>query len=151
MKEEYNRFENLPIYHFKPLNQLKSKLEAEGKKIIDLGMGNPNLPPQNHVIETMVNCTIQAHTHCYSSSNCKAEMHKEICNYYKDYFNADLYFKKEVIVTRGIKDGFAHLMFGLLKKRDSVILPNPFYPPYVFGLHFDAANIINPRFCIVSF
>ena len=132
--EEYHRLKRLPPYVFTIVNDLKVKARARGEDIIDLGMGNPDLPTPPHIVEKMVEATKNPRNHRYSASKGIRRLRGAIATWYRRRFAVDLDPESEAIATIGSKEGLAHLMLALLAPGDAVLVPNPAYPIHAYSV-----------------
>jgi len=138
---EFPRIKRLPPYVFNIVNELKAEARARGEDIIDFGMGNPDQPTPQHIVDKMVEATQRGDTHRYSMSRGIPRLRKAICNYYKRRFDVDLDHEKEAIVTIGSKEGLAHLAMATVGPGDAVLVPNPAYPIHPYGFVIAGADI----------
>lgn len=129
---EFRRMVRLPPYVFRVVDALKMELRHKGEDIIDLGMGNPDLPTPKHIVEKLLEAAQKPHNHRYSASAGINKLRQAICTWYKRRFNVDLDPQEEAIATMGAKEGLAHLVLALISPGDVVFAPNPTYPihPY---------------------
>jgi len=139
--EQFHRISRLPPYVFNIVNELKAKARAAGEDIIDFGMGNPDQPTPQHIVDKMVEATQREDTHRYSVSKGIPRLRKAICNWYKTRFDVDLDFETEAIVTIGSKEGLAHLALATLGPGDVVLVPNPAYPIHPYGVVIAGADL----------
>lgn len=139
--QEFQRISRLPPYVFNEVNLLKAQARARGEDIIDVGMGNPDQPPPQHVIEKLVEAAQKEHTHRYSWSKGIPRLRKAICGWYKKRFDVDLDYESEAIVTIGSKEGLAHLAMAIVGPGDAVLVPNPAYPIHPYGMVIAGADI----------
>ena len=109
MSEEFHRIKRLPPYVFESVNKLKAKARAEGKDIIDFGMGNPDMPTPPHIVEKLIEAVRDPKTHRYSSSRGIPGLRKAQAAYYQRRFGVTLNPETEVIATLGSKEGLANL------------------------------------------
>ncbi len=128
---------------FEQVNKLKAQLRAEGTDIIDLGMGNPDLPPPEHVIEKLIETARRPDVHGYSSSRGIPGLRRAFANYYDRRFNVKLNADTQVIATLGSKEGFANLAQAISAPGDVILAPNPSYPLHSFGFIIAGASIRN--------
>lgn len=128
---------------FEQVNKLKAQLRAEGTDIIDLGMGNPDLPPPDHVIEKLIETARRPDVHGYSSSRGIPGLRRAFANYYDRRFNVKLNPDTQVISTLGSKEGFANLAQAISAPGDVILAPNPSYPLHSFGFIIAGASIRN--------
>ena len=109
MFDDFPRINRLPPYVFNIVNDLKAKARARGEDIVDFGMGNPDQPTPQHIVDKMIEVTQRGNTHRYSVSRGIPRLRRAICNWYKDRYKVDLDPETEAIVTIGSKEGLAHL------------------------------------------
>ncbi|MFN3976228.1 MAG: aminotransferase class I/II-fold pyridoxal phosphate-dependent enzyme [Aquificaceae bacterium] len=129
----FPRVSKLPKYVFAMVNELKYKLRREGEDVVDLGMGNPDLPPAPHIIEKLCEVAKRDNVHGYSASKGIPRLRKAICDFYKRRYGVELDPEREAILTIGAKEGYSHLMLALLEPGDTVIVPNPTYPIHYYA------------------
>jgi alanine-synthesizing transaminase len=142
MIEEFPRIKRLPQYVFAVVNDLKARLRKEGEDIIDLGMGNPDLPPAPHIIEKLCESAKKKTTHRYSMSQGIPRLRKAIADFYKKRYDVDLDPEKEVIMTIGSKEGLAHLMLAMLEPGDIAMVPSPRYPIHYYAPVIAGASVL---------
>ena len=131
--EEFRRIKRLPPYVFAIVNALKAEARARGEDIIDFGMGNPDQPTPQHIVDKLVEVAQRRDTHRYSQSKGIPRLRRAICNWYKERYDVDLDPETEAIVSIGSKEGLAHLALACLGPGDSVLVPNPAYPIHPYG------------------
>ena len=141
MSEEFYRMKRLPPYVIAEVNAMRAAARAAGEDIIDLGMGNPDLPPPPHVIDKLCEVARDPKAHGYSASKGIAGLRKAQANYYGRRFNVDLDPDSEVVVTLGSKEGLANLAQAITAPGDVVLAPNPSYPIHTFGFIIAGATI----------
>ena len=141
MSEEFHRIKRLPPYVFESVNKLKAKARAEGKDIIDFGMGNPDMPTPPHIVEKLVEAVRDPKTHRYSSSRGIPGLRKAQAAYYERRFGVKLNPETEVIATLGSKEGLANLAQAITAPGDVILCPNPSYPIHAFGFIISGAVI----------
>ncbi len=112
-----------------------------GEDIIDFGMGNPDQPAPQHVIDKLVEASQRKDTHRYSMSRGIPRLRRAICNWYKQRYDVDLDPESEAIVTLGSKEGLAHLAMAIMDRGDSVLVPNPAYPIHPYGFILGGADV----------
>ncbi len=139
--EQFHRISRLPPYVFNIVNELKAKARAEGEDIIDFGMGNPDQPTPDHIVNKLLEAAKRPDTHRYSMSKGIPRLRKAICNWYKTRFDVDLNPEVEAIVTIGSKEGLAHLALATLGPGDVVLVPNPAYPIHPYGVVIAGADV----------
>lgn len=133
MSEEFPRIGRLPPYVFAEVNRMKAEDRAAGKDIIDLGMGNPDMPPAPHIIEKLKEVASNPRAHGYSTSRGIPGLRKAQAAYYQRRFGVELDPESEVIVTIGSKEGLANLASAITASGDTMLVPNPSYPIHPYG------------------
>ena len=141
MTDDFYRIKRLPPYIIAEVNALRAAARAGGEDIIDLGMGNPDLPPPDHVIEKLIEVTRKPDAHGYSQSKGIPGLRRAQANYYGRRFGVDLDPETEVVVTMGSKEGLASLATAITAPGDVVLAPNPSYPIHTFGFIIAGATI----------
>src|ERR1700690_1120025 len=131
--EEFYRIRRLPPYVFEEVNKAKAKARNAGADIIDLGMGNPDLPAPAHVIEKMKEVLGKPRTDRYSASRGIAGLRRAQAAYYGRRFGVKLNPETQVVATLGSKEGFANMAQAVPAPGDVVLVPNPSYPIHAFG------------------
>ncbi len=132
--EEFYRIKRLPPYVFSIVNDLKLKLRREGEDIVDLGMGNPDIPTPQHIVDKAAESLYNPKNHRYSASKGIYKLRLAICNRYKEKYNVDLDPETEAVTTIGVKEGFAHLILAITNPGTSIIVPDPFYPIHFYSV-----------------
>jgi alanine-synthesizing transaminase len=133
MQEEFYRIKRLPPYVFAEVNQMKAEARANGDDIIDFGMGNPDTPTPEHIVEKMVESVRNPKTHRYSNSRGIPGLRRALSAYYERRFGVSIDPENEAIVTLGSKEGLANLAQAITSPGDIVMSPNPSYPIHAFG------------------
>jgi alanine-synthesizing transaminase len=141
MSEEFYRMKRLPPYVIAEVNAMRAAARAEGQDIIDLGMGNPDLPPPAHVIEKLCEVAMKPDAHGYSASSGIPGIRRAQANYYGRRFQVDLDPETEVVMTMGSKEGLSSLATAITAPGDVVLAPNPSYPIHTFGFIIAGATI----------
>ncbi len=141
MSEDFYRIKRLPPYVFAEVNAMKAEARARGEDIIDLGMGNPDGAPAQHVIDKLSEVANDPTAHRYSASKGIKGLRLAQANYYKRRFDVDLDMDREVVVTLGSKEGLANLAQAITAPGDVVLAPNPSYPIHTFGFIIAGAAI----------
>ena len=141
MENEFHRIQRLPPYVFESVNKLKAEARAQGKDIIDFGMGNPDLPTPTHIVEKLVETVRNPRTHRYSASKGIPGLRKAQAKYYERRFGVKLNPDTEVIATLGSKEGFANMAQAITDPGDVILVPNPTYPIHAFGFIISGATI----------
>ena len=133
MTHEFHRIRRLPPYVFEEVNRIKAGLRARGVDIIDFGMGNPDMPTPQHIVDKMIETVKRPNTHGYSASKGIPGLRRAMAGYYERRFGVKLNPDTEVITTLGSKEGFANLAQALTAPGDVIICPNPAYPIHAYG------------------
>ncbi len=141
MQDEFLRIKRLPPYVFNIVNELKASARARGEDIIDFGMGNPDQPTPQHIVDKLVEAAQRGDTHRYSVSRGIPRLRKAITNWYRRSFDVELDPETEAIVTIGSKEGLAHLALATMGPGDAVLVPNPAYPIHPYGFVIAGADI----------
>ena len=130
---DFHRVRRLPPYVFEQVNRLKAAARNAGADIIDLGMGNPDLPAPKHVVDKLIETVGKPRTDRYSSSKGIAGLRRAQANYYARRFGVKLDPERQVVATLGSKEGFANMAQAITAPGDVVLVPNPSYPIHAFG------------------
>ena len=141
MDKEFPRVNKLPPYIFNEIQELKMEARRNGEDIIDFGMGNPDQPTPDLIVEKLRESSLNPSTHRYSQSKGIPRLRKAITDWYKRRFDVDLNPEREAVVTMGSKEGLAHLALATLDKGDAVLVPNPSYPVHPYGFVIAGADI----------
>ncbi len=139
--DDFPRIKRLPPYVFNIVNELKAAARARGEDIIDFGMGNPDQPPAQHIIDKLTEAAQRNDTHRYSMSKGIPRLRKAICDWYRRRYDVDLDPETQAIVTIGSKEGLAHLALATVGPGDAVLVPNPAYPIHPYGIVIAGADI----------
>lgn len=151
MQEEFDRIKRLPPYVFAEVNRVKAELRADGRDIIDFGMGNPDLASPDHVVEKLKETVNDPATHRYSVSKGIKGLRKAICGYYERRFDVELDPETEAIVSIGSKEGLANMAQAITKPGDTILVPNPSYPIHCFGFVIAGASVYHlPKYNGIS-
>ncbi|MBA4040556.1 MAG: aminotransferase [Sphingobium sp.] len=141
MSDEFYRMKRLPPYVIAEVNAMRAAARAGGEDIIDLGMGNPDLPPPPHVIEKLCEVAAKPDAHGYSASRGIPGLRRAQASYYGRRFGVEIDPDREVVVTMGSKEGLASLATAITAPGDVVLAPNPSYPIHTFGFIIAGATI----------
>jgi len=131
---EFNRLKRLPPYVFSIVNNLKMEARRKGEDIIDLGMGNPDLPTPKHIIDKLVEAAQNPKNHRYSASKGITQLRVAITEWYKRRYDVDLDPESEVVVTIGAKEGLSHLAYAMVEPGDIALTPTPAYPIHPYSI-----------------
>ncbi len=130
---DFHRIRRLPPYVFEQGNRRQAQARNAGADIIDLGMGNPDLPAPRHVIEKLAEVAGRPRTDRYSASKGIAGLRRAQAAYYARRFGVSLNPDTQVVATLGSKEGFANMAQAITAPGDVVLVPNPSYPIHAFG------------------
>ena len=133
MNTDFYRVKRLPPYVFAEVNRMKADLRAEGRDVIDFGMGNPDMDTPSHIVEKLVETVQRTRTHRYSASKGIPGLRKAQSAYYERRFGVTLDPETEVVATLGSKEGLANLAAAISAPGDVILAPNPSYPIHAFG------------------
>jgi alanine-synthesizing transaminase len=133
MSEDFHRIRRLPPYVFAHIDPIKAKLRTQAVDIIDLGMGNPDMPTPEHIVEKLKETVKDPRTHRYSASKGIPGLRKAQASYYGRRFGVKLNPDTQVVATLGSKEGFANMAAAITAPGDVVLVPNPTYPIHSFG------------------
>tara|TARA_R100000005_G_scaffold96520_1_gene84148 strand:+ start:9227 stop:10435 length:1209 start_codon:yes stop_codon:yes gene_type:complete len=133
MDPDFHRIKRLPPYVFEEVNRMKAAARAAGADIIDLGMGNPDCPTPQHIVDKMVETVRDGRTHRYSTSRGIPGLRRANAAYYKRRFGVDIDPETETIATLGSKEGLANLAMAITTPGDVILSPNPSYPIHPYG------------------
>jgi len=138
---EFDKIKRLPPYVFAEVNKLKMELRHADKDIIDFGMGNPDQPTPQHIVDKLCEASQDGRNHRYSVSRGIDGVRKAICGWYKRKFDVDLDPETEAILTIGSKEGLANLAVAITSPGDLILSPNPAYPIHPYGFIIAGADI----------
>jgi alanine-synthesizing transaminase len=141
MNTDFYRIKRLPPYIFEEVNRLKAQARARGEDIIDFGMGNPDMPTPQHIVDKLIETARDPRSNRYSASRGIKGLRKAYTTYYKRRFGVTLDADTEVIAALGSKEGFANLAQAITAPGDVVLVPNPAYPIHAFGFILAGAAI----------
>jgi len=137
----FSRIDRLPPYVFNVVGELKMAARHRSEDIVDFGMGNPDQPTPQHIIDKLCETARRGDTHRYSVSRGIPRLRRAICRWYKDQYDVDLDPDTQAIVTIGSKEGLAHLALACMGPGDSVLVPNPAYPIHPYGFIIAGADV----------
>jgi alanine-synthesizing transaminase len=141
MEADFHRIKRLPPYVFDAVNRAKAKARAAGEDIIDFGMGNPDMPTPQHIVDKMIEAVADPRTHRYSTSRGIPGLRKAMAAYYDRRFGVELDPEREIIATLGSKEGLANLAQAITAPGDTILVPNPSYPIHPYGFIIAGASI----------
>ncbi len=134
--EKAERLKRLPPYLFKELDRQKEEVRAKGVDIIDLGVGDPDLPTPPHIIEALKSAAQDPANHRYPSYSGMVDFNAAVVEWYRDRFNVSLEVDSEVVTLIGSKEGIAHIPLALINPGDIALVASPGYPVYHVGTQF---------------
>ncbi len=141
MDTNFPRVNQLPPYVFDEIGTLKAVARQAGEDIIDFGMGNPDQPTPDMIVDKLRESVLKPATHRYSQSKGIPRLRKSICDWYERKYSVTLDPNSEAVVTMGSKEGLGHLALATLDKGDAVLVPNPSYPIHPYGFVIAGADI----------
>ena len=141
MNDQFYRMKRMPPYVIAEVNAMRHEARLAGQDIIDLGMGNPDQPPPQHVIDKLCEVAAKPDAHGYSQSKGIPGLRRAQAGYYARRFGVDLDPETEVVVTMGSKEGLSSLATAIIAPGDVVLAPNPSYPIHTFGFIIAGATI----------
>ena len=130
MIQTAKRLQSVQEYYFSRKLREVRQLIADGKPVINMGIGSPDLAPDMTVIESMQKAMFDDKAHEYQSYQGLPELRKGMADFYKNHFNVDLDFNTEILPLMGSKEGIMHISLAFLNEGDEVLIPNPGYPTY---------------------
>lgn len=142
MNYRFPLIEKLPPYVFAVINQLKMEARRRGEDIIDLGMGNPDLPTPEPIVDKMVEAARNPRNHRYSASRGIPNLRVEIARWYARRYQVEIDPETEAIATMGAKEGFSHLVLALVEPGTRVIVPDPSYPIHSFAATIAGCELV---------
>ncbi|ADU96164.1 aminotransferase class I and II [Thermovibrio ammonificans HB-1] len=131
---QFARIDRLPPYVFAVVNDLKMKLRRAGEDIVDLGMGNPDLPTPKHIVDKLCEAAQNPKNHRYSQTKGLYKLREALALWYNRKYSVELDPETEVITTIGSKEGLAHLALTLINPGDVAIVPTPAYPIHPYSI-----------------
>ena len=141
--EEFPRMKRLPPYVFATVNALKMMARRRGEDIIDLGMGNPDLPTPQHIVDKLIEAAGKGANHRYSASRGITKLRVAISDWYKRRFDVDIDPETEAIATIGAKEGLSHLILATVEPGDVVLVPNPTYPIHSASVVISGGQLVS--------
>ncbi len=138
-----DRLKNLPPYLFVEIDKAKRAAVAEGRDVINLGIGDPDLATPSHIIEALKTAAEDGSNHHYALDAGMPELRQEIATWFQNRFNVGLDVETEIYPLIGSKEGLAHLPLGVINPGDKVLLTDPAYPAYRPTIEFAGGKILN--------
>ena len=134
--EKSDRINSLPPYLFKEIDRQKEEVKKRGVDIIDLGVGDPDMPTPGHIIEALNKAAHDPANHKYPSYTGMGDFNEAVARWYKRRFNVVLDPAKEVVTLIGSKEGIAHIPLAFINPGDTALVTSPGYPVYDIGVKF---------------
>ncbi|MBN2232216.1 MAG: alanine transaminase [Deltaproteobacteria bacterium] len=132
--EEFRRIKRLPPYVFAIVNELKTAARRSGEDIVDLGMGNPDLPTPQHIVDKLAEAIYNPKNHRYSVSRGIEKLRLAMANWYRRRYDVELDPEREIVATIGAKEGLSHLALAVINSGDVVFVPSPAYPIHPYSV-----------------
>jgi alanine-synthesizing transaminase len=139
---EFRRVGDLPPYVFATVDELKRRLRREGRDVIDLGFGNPDIPSPHAVVEKLAEAAARPANHRYSASRGIPHLRDAVAELYKRRFGVEVDPETQIVATIGAKEGLAHLMWVLLEPGDVAVVPTPSYPIHLIAPRLAGATVV---------
>lgn len=139
----FTRIDRLPPYVFSQTNQFKVDAQNNGMDIIDLGMGNPDMPTPQFIVDKLKEAVDNPETHRYSQSKGIEALRQAMANWYERHYSVELDCENEIIMTIGSKEGLSHLALAISEPGDKIIVPEPCYPIHSYGFVIAGAEVIH--------
>ena len=143
---EFRRIHELPPYVFATVDALKRDLRRDGRDVIDLGFGNPDIPSPPIAVEKLCEAAQRPINHRYSASRGLPNLRAAVCERYESQFGISLDPNQHIVSTIGAKEGLSHLMWVLLDAGDTAVVPSPSYPIHLVAPRLAGATVIHARF-----
>lgn len=134
--EKADRLKQLPPYLFREIDRKKAEVKARGVDIIDLGVGDPDLPTPDHIVQAGQRAMADAAHHRYPSYSGMNDFKVAAAQWYRSRFEVDLDPDREVVSLIGSKEGIAHFPLAFINPGDVALVPTPAYPVYHIGTLF---------------
>jgi len=141
---KFCRIDDLPPYVFATVDQLKRELRREGRDVIDLGFGNPDIPSPEIAVAKLQEAAAKAANHRYSASRGLPNLRAAVAEHYARSFGVQLDPESQIVSTIGAKEGLAHLMWVLVQPGDTVVVPTPAYPIHRVAPALAGATVVTP-------
>jgi len=141
MIHEFRRISRLPPYIFGIIDTLKLQARRAGEDIIDLGMGNPDIPTPQFVVDKLKEAVDIPRNYRYSASRGIPKLREAVCEWYLKRYDVRLDPDTEAVVTIGAKEGLTHLALSVLGAGDLVLVPNPTYPIHYYSAVIAGADV----------
>ena len=143
MIQPADRLSLVQEYYFSRKLKEVAQMNAEGKDIISLAIGSPDMPPSEQTINKLCEVARQPNAHGYQPTQGTPELREAMAGFYKRWYNVDLDAKTEVLPLIGSKEGILHVTLAFVNPGDEVLVPNPGYPTYTSLSKILGAKIVN--------
>ena len=143
MDWKFGRIDRLPPYVLAEVTKLRDDARRRGEDIIDFGMGNPDQPTPQHIVDKLIDAARKGQNHRYSASRGITKLRQRISDWYKRKFDVDIDPDKEAVVTIGSKEGISHLMLATIGPGDTVLVPTPTYSIHTYAVVIANGDVIN--------
>src|SRR6266581_2876807 len=140
---EFRRIHDLPPYVFATVDQLKRELRREGRDVIDLGFGNPDIPSPEIAVDKLCEAAVRSVNHRYSASRGLPNLRAAICERYAAHYGVELDPDRHAVSTIGAKEGLVHLMWVLCEPGDTAVVPSPAYPIHLVAPRLAGATVVH--------
>jgi alanine-synthesizing transaminase len=138
---QFRRINRLPPYVLATVDALKKELRQKGEDIIDMGMGNPDIPTPKHIVKKLIEASKNGRNHRYSASAGIPKLRLAISDWYKRRYDVDIDPDQEAIATMGVKEGLSHLILATIGSGDVVFVPNPTYAIHPYSVIIAGGDI----------
>jgi alanine-synthesizing transaminase len=139
---KFRRIESLPPYVFAAVDELKRELRRDGRDVIDLGFGNPDMATPPHIVDKLVEVAHDPRNHRYSASGGLPNLKRAISTWYRRNHGLELDPKEETIATIGAKEGLSHFVLAAISRGDTVIVPDPSYGIHPFSVVIAGGEVL---------
>lgn len=143
--EEFHRIKRLPPYVFNIINELKMRARAQGEDIIDFGMGNPDQPTPEHIVDKLCEAVRNPRNHRYSASKGITKLRAAVTDWYYRRYGVEFDPDTESIATIGAKEGISHLALAIVQPGDAALVPNPTYPIHSYSVIIAGGDVRSVR------
>lgn len=143
MLVESRRLKRLPPYMFGKLKQTTLDRRQQGVDIIDLGMGNPDRPTPQHIVDKLCEAAQDPRNHRYSASKGIYNLRREIAWHYERRYNVDIDPEHEAIAVIGTKEGLSHFTLALLDEGDLALVPDPTFPIHIYSVAIAGGSVVS--------
>jgi alanine-synthesizing transaminase len=139
---KFRRIDDLPPYVFATVDELKRQLRREGRDVIDLGFGNPDIPSPSVAVEKLREAAAKPVNHRYSASRGIDQLRRAVSEHYARNYGVELDPETQVVSTIGAKEGLAHLMWVLAEPGDVTVVPTPSYPIHLVAPRLAGSEVV---------